>query len=96
MPQFPSKCLHNFPSASLNNILSGKENVLEDYKKFLSSGGSDYPVNELKIAGIDITKSEVIESAINMFDDLIEQFKALELGGELNEQKRLLRSLRGK
>ena len=79
----------------VNNILSGKENALEDYKKFLSSGGSDYPVNELEIAGIDITKSEVIESAIKMFDDLIEQFKALELGGELNEQKRLLRSPRG-
>lgn len=61
----------------VNNILSGKANALEDYKKFLSSGGSDYPVNELTIAGIDITKSEVIESAIKMFDDLINQFKAL-------------------
>lgn len=61
----------------VNNILSGKKNALDDYKKFLSSGGSDYPVNELKISGIDITKSEVIESAIKMFDDLIEQFKAL-------------------
>lgn len=61
----------------VNNILSGNKNALEDYKKFLSSGGSDYPVNELKIAGIDITSSEVIESAIKMFDDLINQFKAL-------------------
>lgn len=61
----------------VNNILSNKENALEDYKKFLKSGGSDYPANELKIAGIDVTSKEVIISAINMFDSLIEQFKAL-------------------
>ena len=61
----------------VTNILNKKENALEDYLKFLKSGGSDYPINELKIASIDITKSEVVESAINMFDDFIEQFKAL-------------------
>lgn len=61
----------------VDNILSNKENALENYKKFLKSGGSDYPVNELKIAGIDVTSSEVITSAIKMFDNLIEQFKSL-------------------
>lgn len=61
----------------VSNILNGKENALEDYKKFLSSGGSDYPINELLIANVDITSSEVIESAIKMFDDLIKQFKTL-------------------
>ena len=62
----------------VDNILNKKENALEDYKKFLKSGGSDYPANELKIAGIDITSGEVITSAIKMFDDLIEQFKSLD------------------
>ena len=61
----------------VENILSGKENTLDDYKKFLKSGGSDYPTNELKLAGIDITKSDVVTSAIKMFDGLIEQFKKL-------------------
>lgn len=61
----------------VDNILSGKDNALENYKTFLKSGGSDYPVNELKIAGIDITSSEVVTSAIKMFDNLIEQFKSL-------------------
>ena len=59
------------------NILNKKENALENYLKFLSSGGSDYPINELKIAGIDVTKKDVIESAIKMFDSFIEQFKEL-------------------
>lgn len=60
-----------------NGILNNKPNALENYKKFLSSGGSDYPANELKIASIDVTKSEVVESAIKMFDNLIKQFKEL-------------------
>jgi len=61
----------------VDGILSNKENALENYKKFLSSGGSDYPINELKIAGIDVTSKEVIESAIKMFDSFIEQFKSI-------------------
>ena len=60
-----------------DGILNNKPNALENYKKFLSSGGSDYPANELKIAGIDVNKSEVVESAIKMFDNLIKQFKEL-------------------
>ena len=61
----------------VDNILNKKEYALENYLKFLSSGGSDYPINELKIAGIDVTKKDVIESAIKMFDSFIEQFKEL-------------------
>lgn len=60
-----------------DGILNNKPNALENYKKFLSSGCSDYPANELKIASIDVTKSEVVESAIKMFDNLIKQFKEL-------------------
>lgn len=60
-----------------DGILNDKPNALENYKKFLSLGGSDYPANELKIAGIDVTKREVVESAIKMFDNLIKQFKEL-------------------
>ena len=61
----------------VNNILSGKKNARDNYIKFLSSGGSMYPAEELKIAGIDITSSEVIASALKMFDEVIEEFKVL-------------------
>lgn len=61
----------------VDGILNGRENAREDYLKFLSLGGSDYPVNELKTAGIDITSSEVILSAIKMFDNIIEDFKQI-------------------
>ena len=61
----------------VDGILNRKDDTLKNYLKFLSSGGRDYPINELKIAGIDVTKKEVVESAIKMFDNFIEQFKKL-------------------
>lgn len=61
----------------VENILSGADEGAKNYLKFLSSGGSDYPINELKLAGIDVTKEEVIESAISYFDSLIDEFKSL-------------------
>ena len=61
----------------VDGILNRKDDTLKNYLKFLSSGGRDYPINELKIAGIDVTNKEVIESAIKMFDSFIEQFKKL-------------------
>ncbi len=61
----------------VKNILDGKEGALENYLKFLSLGGSDYPANELLVAGIDINQEEYIESAITMFQDLILEFKKL-------------------
>lgn len=60
-----------------NNILSGKDNAVEDYKKFLSCGTTLNPIDSLKLAGVDLTKKEVVESAIKMFDDTINEFKEL-------------------
>ena len=46
-----------------------------DYLRFLSTGGSDYPINELKIAGVDLTRPEPVKSAIRMFDDSVTEFE---------------------
>ena len=47
------------------------------YLEFLSTGGSDYPLNELKIAGIDLCSPEVVESAMKVFDETIDELDAL-------------------
>lgn len=47
------------------------------YLEFLSSGGSDYPMNELKIAGIDLTSPSVVADAMKMFDETIDELKSL-------------------
>ena len=61
----------------VEGILNNKENALENYLKFLKTGGSMYPIDELKVAGVDVTKSEVVISAIKMFDEVMNQFEAL-------------------
>lgn len=61
----------------VDNILSGKENALESYLEFLSAGSKYYPLEELKIAGVDMTDPKVVESAIKMFDEAINEFNEL-------------------
>jgi len=61
----------------VKNILDNKKNAVENYLKFLKSGGSMYPLDELKLAGVDMNKPEVVESAISMFKETIEEFKTL-------------------
>lgn len=61
----------------VNNILDNKENAISDYKKFLSCGTTLNPIDSLKLAGVDLNNQEVIESAIKMFDETINEFKSL-------------------
>lgn len=61
----------------VNDILNNKENALENYLAFLKTGGSMYPADELKVAGVDVFSKEVYEEAIKSFDDAIEEYKKL-------------------
>jgi len=58
----------------VNNILSGKEGYIEKYLEFLKSGSKDYPIELLKIADVDMNDPKVVESAIQMFDETIDEF----------------------
>ncbi|MBQ4194388.1 MAG: oligoendopeptidase F, partial [Clostridia bacterium] len=49
----------------------------ENYLKFLSTGGSDYPINELKIAGVDLTSPEVVAGAMKEFGKTIDELAKL-------------------
>lgn len=50
---------------------------LDRYIAFLSSGGSDYPIELLKRAGVDLTKKESIRSALQVFSDYVDEMEAL-------------------
>ncbi len=58
----------------VNNILDGKKNAVDNYKNFLKAGRTKNPIESLKLAGVDLNNKEVIESALNMFNDTIEEF----------------------
>ena len=61
----------------VDNILSNKEGAVSNYLEFLKTGNRDYPVELLKIAGVDLSKKEVIESAIKKFENIINEFLKL-------------------
>lgn len=61
----------------VNNILNETENAVSNYIEFLKCGRTKNPIDSLKVAGVDITKKEVIDSAIKMFNDVIEEFRSL-------------------
>ncbi len=58
-------------------IYNEGETAVEDYFKFLSAGGSDSPVELLKLAGVDLTKPDAFNAAMASFKDALEQFEAL-------------------
>lgn len=60
-----------------SDILSGKEGTREAYLDFLSSGGSDYPLNILKKVDVDMTDEKPILKAIKMFEDKLSELKEL-------------------
>jgi len=45
-------------TALAKKVLEGDESARSNYLNFLSSGGSDYPINQLKAAGVDMTTAE--------------------------------------
>lgn len=67
-------------SASLkiySDVKAGKKNAMEKYKNLLKSGGSDYPVNQARDAGADLTKKETFEAVVKRFNELIDQLESL-------------------
>ena len=61
----------------VKRIREGAEGALESYLAFLKLGSTKDPIASLKIAGVDMTKNEVFDSAVTMFDELITEFERL-------------------
>lgn len=59
------------------DIINNKENAKEKYLEFLKTGGSMYPMDELKIANVDVHDKNVYLNTINYFDKLVNDYKAL-------------------
>ena len=49
----------------------------EGYLKFLTTGGSDYPLNELKLAGVDLTSPQPVKDALKVFGDCVRELREL-------------------
>jgi len=59
------------------DILEKKENATENYIKFLSSGGKNYPLEILKECGIDLEKNDVVKESITIIESYLDEFETL-------------------
>lgn len=63
--------------AIANRILTLGDEAVKDYKKFLSGGSSMDPISLLKLAGVDMSTPEPVNSALKLFGELIEELREL-------------------
>lgn len=62
------------------NVLAraaGDKGAAERYIWFLKAGGSRYPIDNLKMAGVDLAAPEPVESAFAYMARLVDKLEAL-------------------
>lgn len=69
-------------SALSKKILAEEPQALENYLNYLKAGSSDYPIEVMKKAGVDMTKPDYLEEAMKVFATRLDELEALltELG----------------
>lgn len=63
--------------AILQKFLAGEPGIIEKYLTMLKAGGSDYPIELLKICGVDMTTPTPVQATIEMFDSLVAEMDSL-------------------
>jgi oligoendopeptidase F len=58
-------------------VLAGDKDALKRYLKLLNSGDSDYPIDLLKKAGVDMTTPEPVNETIKLFGQLVGEMEKL-------------------
>ena len=64
-------------TAISGKILSEGKAAADNYIEFLKTGESDYPIELLKIAGVDMSSPQPIEKAMETFTNLLDEFESL-------------------
>jgi len=57
------------------NVKNKEENAFEKYIGLLQSGGSDYPVEQLKAAGVDLTTEDAFKAVVNRMNELVDELE---------------------
>ncbi len=58
-------------------VMEQPKEYLDKYMEFLASGGSDYPIELLKKAGVDMTSSEVFDKAIETMNHIMDEIEKI-------------------
>lgn len=63
--------------ALAGNVIAGDKPSLQKYLSFLSAGGSKYPIDLLKDAGVDMTTDEPFTKTINLMNEIMDQVEEI-------------------
>jgi oligoendopeptidase F len=58
-------------------VLSGQPNAAEDYLRFLSAGSSLYPLDALKLAGVDMSTPQAVEETFEVLAQMVDRLEEL-------------------
>ena len=58
-------------------VLAGESGSVDAYLNFLRSGGSKFPLETLKAAGVDMTTPAPVESALRLFERRLGELESL-------------------
>lgn len=64
-------------TALADNIMNNEDGALESYLTYLKAGSSDYPIEVMKKAGVDMTQKDYIEKAMVVFERRLNELEAL-------------------
>ena len=63
--------------AIYEKIKNNEANAFENYLNLLKAGGSKYPVEIVKSAGVDLTKKESFMAVVNRVSELVNELEKL-------------------
>jgi len=63
--------------AILEKFLAGEKGIIDRYLELLSSGGSDYPINQLRRCGVDMNTPAPVEATIRLFAEQVDRVAEL-------------------
>ena len=61
--------------ALAKKVTEGTKKDLDDYFNFLKSGGSRYPIEALKVGGVDMQSPKPVQDALDVFEGLVNQIE---------------------
>ena len=64
-------------AAIVERVLEEGEPAAADYREMLAAGGSDYPLDVVELAGIEMASPDPIESAVGIYDDYLGEIASL-------------------
>ena len=78
-PYYVYKYATGFASAQAvsKKILEGDKKARDKYLEFLTWGGNDYPVEQLKKIGVDMTTPDPVNATIAVFSNLVDEMEKL-------------------